>query len=723
MTRDDCRRINRDGKESGRSRRPILQHRQWKAFVLLPLAWASICAAQGLEEEELALSYGDKSFVSIATGTQQLITRAPAVTTVITAREIEAMGATDLDQVLQSVPGLHVSISSLAQNPMYSFRGIQTVYNPQVLMLVNGIPITNVFVGNRGQVWGGMPVENLARIEVIRGPGSALYGADAFAGLINLITKSAADIKGTNYGVRLGSFRTRDAWIQHGSKLGPVDSAFYLRVGRTDGQKGIIREDVQSALDRLYGTSASLAPGPINAERSALDARADFAYDNWRLRTGYQQREVGVGTGVADSLDPNARAPASRMYADISYNNSAWSQNWALSGVVGFYDIKEKPGNPAYTLFPRGAFGGAFPNGAIGNPGHSERHVDANVSVFYTGYHSHRLRFGAGMRSSDLYETTELKNFNIVTVPGVGPVFTPLPGLIDVTGTPLVYMQPHKRNLAYVFAQDEWNIAKDWTLTAGVRHDRYSDFGSTTNPRLALVWDAAYNVVVKALHGRAFRAPSFTELYSINNPVTIGNPRLRPETIATNELALSWQPASNLQTNLSLFNYQMREIIRFVPNADPTTGSTAQNSGSQSGHGFEFESTWDATRTLRLTGSWSYQRSTDDVTGEDAGLAPHKRLFVRADWRFAPLWQLGTTINHVADRKRQPGDARPPIADYTTVDLTLRREKIAGNWDFRATVLNLFNRDAREPSLAPGNIPYDLPLPGRALYVQLQHSF
>ncbi len=690
----------------------------------MALAWLGCASAQTSEEEELALSYGDKSFVSIATGSQQAIARAPAVATVITAKEIEAMGAIDLDDVLKSVPGLHVSFSSLASHPIYSFRGIFTSYNPQVLMLVNGLPITNVFVGDRGLAWGGMPLENVARIEVIRGPGSALYGADAFSGVINIITKTAADIKGTEYGIRVGSFNTRDAWIQHGGNLGPLEAAFFLRVGHTDGQKGVIQEDLQSLLDRQFGTRASLTPGRINAVRNALDARADLSYQDWRFRAGYQQRQVGIGAGLAESLDPHSRAPESRLYLDLSYRNANFARNWEVAGEVGYYDIKQRPGSPAYMLFPPGAFGGAFPSGVIGNPGHSERHSHASLSAYYTGFDRHRLRIGTGFRVEDLYEAPETKNYNIVTVPGVGPVFVPLGGLVDATGNPaLVYMQPHKRHLSYVFAQDEWNFAKDWTLTAGVRHDRYSDFGGTTNPRLALVWDAAYNVVVKAMHGRAFRAPSFAEQYNINNPVSTGNPNLRPETIVTDELAVSWQAASNLHTTLSLFRYRMRDIIRFVPNADPTTGSTAQNAGDQTGRGLEFEATWDASRTLRLTGSLSLQRSIDELTQQDAGLAPHKRIFLRGDWRFAPFWQLGATVNHVADRKRQPGDPRPPIADYTTVDLSLRREKIAGNWDFRAIVLNLFDRDAREPSFAPGNIPFDLPLPGRAFYVQLQHSF
>lgn len=682
---------------------------------LLTLVWAGTAAAQASEEEELALAYGDKSSVSIATGSQQAIARAPAVATVITARDIEAMGATDLDQVLESVPGLHVSVSSLAANPIYSFRGIHTGYNPQVLMLVNGIPITNVFLGNRSLVWGGMPLENVARIEVIRGPGSALYGADAVSGVINVITKTAADIRGTEFGVRAGSFNSRDAWIQHGGELGPLEAALYLRVGHTDGQTGIIRQDSQSSLDKLFGTSASLAPGPINAARNALDARADLSFEQWRFRAGVQQREVGTGAGLAESLDPNGRVPESRLYLDLTYQNANWAPNWDVSGVIGHYDIKEKPAEPAFMLLPAGAFGGAFPNGMIGNPGHSERHSHASISAFYSGFEQHRLRLGSGFRIEDLYETSETKNFRLTA----GGIPEPLGSLIDVSGTPDVYLTPHKRDLAYVFAQDEWTLAKDWTLTAGVRHDRYSDFGSTTNPRLALVWDAAYNVVIKALHGRAFRAPSFVEQYSINNPVTIGNPSLKPETIATSELAFSWRPADTLQTSLNLFHYRMRDIIRFVPDA---SGFTAQNSGGQTGRGLELEATWDATRNLRLSGSVSLQHSTDEATGQDAGLAPRRRLFARADWRFAPLWQLGTTLNHVADRKRQPGDIRPQIADYTTLDLSLRREQLAGGWTVSAMLLNLFNQDAREPSLAPGNIPFDLPLPGRTLYVQFQHK-
>jgi iron complex outermembrane receptor protein len=273
----------------------------------------------------------------------------------------------------------------------------------------------------------------------------------------------------------------------------------------------------------------------------------------------------------------------------------------------------------------------------------------------------------------------------------------------------------------HVYVQDEWAFARDWYLTAGVRHDQYSDFGGTTNPRLALVWETAYNLTSKLLYGRAFRPPSFSELYIINNPVGLGNPDLKPETNESVELAFAWQPASDLQANLNLFHYRMKDILRFVQNPD-TNIITAQNAGRQRGQGLELELAWEASRSLRLSGNYALQRSIDKATGLDAGNAPRHHVYARADWRFMPGWTLNAQVNHVADRRREPSDTRPAIPDYQTVDLTLRKQKWKKDWDFAFTVRNLFDADAREPSPAPGLIPNDLPLAPREWRFEVRHQ-
>jgi len=687
----------------------------------LAIAWATLATAQPTDEEdELALIYGDKSMISITTGAAQPITRAPAVASVITAQDIEAIGATDLDDVLETVPGLHVSHSALGYAPIYTIRGIATQYNPEVLVLTNGIPMSSAFAGDRGNVWGGLPVDNIARIEVIRGPGSALYGADAFSGVINIITKTAADIEGTQVGGRLSSFNTQDAWLLHGSKLGPLDVAGYLRLGRTDGSKETIGADAQTALDSMLGTHASHAPGATNLGYDSVDASLDVALNKWRLRASLKQRDHGeTGPGVAQALDPTGRNYSQRITGDLTYQDKNLAEDWDVSLQGSYYYLNEKS---SLVLYPPGTnFDGnpahTFADGMIGNPSKWEKHFRFSASAFYTGFDKHRIRIGAGSENDNLYKLQESKNYQYV-----GLVPTPLPAVIDVTGAG-AFLTPHERTVKYLYVQDEWNVAHDWTLTGGIRRDQYSDFGGTTNPRLALVWDAAYNVTAKLLAGHAFRAPSFQELYNVNNPVATGNPNLKPETISTVEAAVSWQPSGALQFNANVFHYKMRDIIRFMPDS---TGFTAQNTGSQTGNGAEFEASWDVDRRLRLSGNYAYQRSINNTTNADAGDAPHHHLYLRADWRFGIDWQGSVQINHVAGRDRVAGDPRPPVPNYHTADVTLRNGKAtSGRWDFSFSIYNLFNATVLEPSPYSASglyIPGDFPMAGRSARLQARYG-
>lgn len=684
----------------------------------LALLLAATAAGADSMDDLLKLPIDQLGQVSLATGRPQSLSDAPATATVITAYDIQAGTATTLEQILESVPGLHVSYSSLAYSPIYQFRGIASAYNSQVLVLVNGSPITSTSSGNRGILWGTYPLEDVARIEIIRGPGSALYGADAFAGVINIITRQARDIDGTRYGVRTGSFGERDGWLLHGGTYGAVQAAFYLGLGRSEGQDGVIEADAQTAFDQIYGTHASQAPGSVNLASKSLDARTDLAWREWRLRAATQRRELETGAGLGEALDPWTSSVEYRSSFDISYENPQWTDAWTVSAVAGFYNNRNKSVHPnSYYIFPPGAFGGSFPEGMLGDPAHYERHGFFRTSAGYAGFAQHLLRIGAGVQRDELYRATETKNF--LLLPGLPPIY--LGGVVDVTGTPFVYITPHRRDVAHALLQDEWNFAPDWTLTAGIRHDDYSDFGGTTNPRFAMVWQARPDLSFKALYGSAFRAPTFSEQYNSNNPVSLGNPTLEPERIVTDELAATWEPSADLQTTLTVFHYRWRDQIRLEPSGNT---NVPQNSGNQTGKGAELEGIWDPASSLRLKGNYSYQHSVDESTGQDAGLAPRHHAHVQADWRPAATWQVKGNLNYVAGRERQPGDLRPAIADYTTVDLAVARQRVFGRGELQLSLLNAFDEDAREPSFlsVPQGIPYDLPLPGRTVLLQWQAS-
>lgn len=687
----------------------------------LSLAGACAHAAAPTEEEELSMAFGDKSFVSIATGSKVPVARAPSIATVITAEDIVASGATDLDELLETVPGLHVARSTLGHTPMYTVRGIRGgLTNPQVLMLVNGMPLTRAYAGDRGINWGGQPVQNIARIEVIRGPGSALYGADAYAGVINIITKTKADIGGTRLGGYGGSFKSAGGWLLHGGRLGDVDVAAYLSIDRTDGARPTVEADAQTGLDDIFARfgvpPVSLAPGPPNYAHKIVDGALDFSWDAWRFRTSYKHvTGIGSGTGIAQALDPKGRSSSERVDMDLSWHDLLADRAWEMSARANLSHYNEIS---HLFLFPAGTnLGkGVFEDGMIGAPAKWERHLRLETTAVYTGMAQHRVRLGAGFAILDMYRNRETKNFN----PDFSPIGTgSLEDEIDVTDT-VPFTTPHQRKVAHVYAQDEWALTPDLSLTAGLRHDHYSDFGGTTHPRVALVWEAAYDVTAKLMYGSAFRAPSFTELYVINNPAAIGNPDLKPETLRTLEAAVSWHAASNARVALNLYRFRQSNIIR------TDTAITFQNQGRQDGHGLELEGQWEPSRAWRVAGGYAWQRTVDSDTGLDAGLAPRQHANLRADWRPAADWQTQLQINWVADRRREANDTRPKVPDYTTVDLNLRTEPGGGPWALALTVRNLFDADAREPSnygVPYVSLPFDIPLAGRSVLLQVSTRF
>lgn len=647
------------------------------------------------EEEALLELYGGEELVSIATGTAQPISKAPAVASVINAAEIKEIGARDINDVLETVPGLHVSKNTLGGD-IYTFRGIYTTQNPQVLMLINGISVSSLFLGNRGNVWGGMPVEAISRIEVIRGPGSAVYGADAFAGVINIVTKKASEIDGSNFGVRYGSFNTKEAWALHGGNYGGFDVALMAEIKSSDGHS----EDVDS--DSISLTGASLTPGSTNNNRENVDLRLDVEKGKFHFRGGLQRRrDGGVGFGVGPALDTNAEYDSDRWNADLTYYDESLTENLDFQGQVSFYNTSQEVSEDTF-IFPAGT-PGVPPEGLIGNPEVWERHWRFNFSSLYSGIQGHAIRFGAGYNTSEIYRVEEENNFSGV--------------LTDVSDTPFVFLPEKHRDNTYGFIQDIWSFANDWEFTVGLRYDDYNDFGDTINPRAALVWSARHDTTLKLLYGQAFRAPSFAEFRNQNNPVALGNDELDPEEIETLEFAVDYRPREDLRLGANTYYYEWEDIIRFV-----TAGSTAtaQNSGEQTGYGMELELEWMPDNEFSILANYAYQDSEDDETNEDSGNAPHHQFYARANWEFMPNWTLTPAINYVIDRARGPNDSRDELSDYSVVDLTLRTKAFSDKWEFSLGARNLFNSSPEEPTDASFNISNDLPLERRSVFAEFR---
>jgi iron complex outermembrane receptor protein len=689
-----------------------------KFRILMPFAMLSasfsLYAQSDDELEELGMSYGSESFISIATGRSKPINKAPAVASVITAEQIEAMGARTIDEVLETVSGLHVSDSSTRLSPLYSIRGIHTDKNPQVLMLMDGVALTQLYFGDRGPV-SSLPVNAIDRIEIIRGPGSAVYGADAFSGVINIITKTADDYDGVKVGGRLAEFGTRDFWMAYGGyNPDGVSTAINIQLSNIDGDDGrIAKDDAQSFFDAELGSSASYAPGSLDTNMSRADINASIVYENWTARLwGRYVDSVGSGPGVALALDPEGSAATTDYLVEVVKENLVKTDDMNVDLRLNYYSVDSVSNStlfPAGTVLPIDSIGNInpvsgvpilFPDGLIGNPSVLEKRSNIELVGFYDGMESHDIRTSIGATHSTL-KPGEEKNYG----PGV-----PVGVLTNVTGTEWVYIKTKSRDLFYISLQDEINIAADWELTLGVRYDQYSDFGATTNPRMALVWETQRNLTTKLLYGQAFRAPSFAELYAINNPVILGNEGLSPEIINTFEVVFDYSYSQKHHINLSLYNYNVSDLIQFV--TDSSGASTAQNTGEQSGRGMEIEWNWNPEESLVLRGSVSIAKATDDEKDVTVADYPEQHAYIDINWEFLPGWKIVPQINYVGSRNRAENDPREDISDYTIFNLALNSTNKSTDFKWGVGIKNVFDRKHYEPSPYQPNVPSGSFMPG-----------
>lgn len=698
---------------------------RWLPVIIMGFGAQSVCAqTPSTTEPDLMLLYENEEVVEIATGTTKPLHLAPSVASVITAKEIKAMGWRTLDEALESVPGLHVSRSSNRLNSLISMRGVHTDMNAQIVLMMNGMPIKDQINGYR-TVRFNLPVQNISRIEVVRGPGSAVYGADAFAGVINIVTKDASEINGSNVGVRAGSFDTQDAWVQYGRRLNSWDVALSVEYSHSDGDHDrIIHSDFQTILDGGPG-GASLTPGPLETRYKLLNTSLSANRGHWSIwLSNWNLKDAGVGAGAAEARDPIGSTDVNLYSALLGYNDKNFGKNSELDARISYRDTTEENRYrilPPGALAPIGADGNlcvlptcavpagfvAFPEGYLGNPKGFSKEIRSELALTYKRFESQRIRSAIGLEHFAT-DTEETKNF------GPGVLVPPLPAsrdgtLVDVTGTANIFMPNSSRSVHYLSLQDEWQFAPDWELTAGVRYDHYSDFGSTTNPRLALVWATDYNLTSKLLYGRAFRAPTFGELYFKNNPVLKGNQNLTPETIDMLELAFDYRPTFDWTTTLGVFGYRSKDMIEYV-------NGEAQNTGRYKGKGAEAEAIWKPGGVWQVKANIALQYAENMNSGQYVANAPQRKAYVAGIWQPISDWSVSAQAKWIGDRPRAATDTRAPIADYTVADLTIRYQPSHAVWEVAASLRNLFDKNAREPSNRA--IPDDYPLKGRAVFFE-----
>ncbi|MBT8149224.1 MAG: TonB-dependent receptor, partial [Gammaproteobacteria bacterium] len=666
---------------------------------LIPFALAVTVAlaAHANDEDDLLSLYDEEDLITIATGTQKQVRFAPSVATVITAQNIQDLGARSLSEVLESVPGIHVGDALLFDDDLISIRGIQTSNNPQVLVLIDGVEVRHLFTAARPAGFR-MPLANVHRIEIIRGPGSAVHGADAFAGVINIITRNGAHIDGAQVGIRYGSFNTQDIWLQTGRAQDQVDWAFSHEYSRTNGDH-----------ERQFTVNApAFGSGDFRSEYEIYNTQLKAEIADWRFRLhNWKLNNGGNGPGGAQVPDPQGTVNSDYYQLDIGHSKQL-QDTLNLDVRAGYHRGETKIEN---MLFPAGFYpvdnegnpfgvvGGPafvnFANGIIGNPDGVAKVFDIDVALLSTKFSNHVIRVGAGYVNEDV-DTGERKNFG----PGVldtstNPSQTVPAAPVDISDTQFVFVEDVDREAYHISVQDEWRLSNDWELTWGVRFDEFNDVGSTVNPRLALVWAVDYNLTTKFLYGRAFRAPSFTELFSKNNPSQLGNRNLEPETIDTFEASLNYQINHGMTLLANTFYYQIDDLIDFVPSASVLQ---AQNAIDQEGYGVELNFSWKISEALALHSNAAIQKLKNKDSNQDIADVPRQQLFAGLQWRPDRSLHLGGELHWIGERKRASGDPRADADEYMVFNLSARKSLANSGLQIGAAVKNLFDEDGVEPA-------------------------
>jgi len=671
--------------------------------------------------------------VSVASGFEQSLKEAPSTVTVITQAQWQVMGATTLDEVLETIPGIHVTLSQTAlTSPVYSIRGLQSNLNSQVMVLIDGDHIHSL---NGGSTLFGFRKSLTAykQIEVIRGPGSAIYGANSFSGVINLVTKKATDDNSKTFsssaGLRVGSFNSMYGWLDHQGHFAELDYRLTVDLHSSDDDSDrMVSSDLQTVFDGIFGTSASQAPGSIDNSYNIQDITLSVDGDGWNASLWhYRNNQAGLGAGAAQAIDPSGHFTNGITLGKVGYDLSHW-----ITGSANLdFSIQRKIYDSIYHIFPAGAvlpIGSdgnldfiapttvtLFTEGFLGNPQTDAKTYNLSFTHLFNLNAQNKFRWQIGINYLD-YDAAETKNFGPTILDGTELVVDGT--LTNVDDTEALYTEDVQEHFLFVSIQDEWQISENVSAVIGLRYDDYESFGSTVNPRLSVIWHANEKMTTKFQYGSAFRAPSSNERFFRNNPVTLGNENLQPEEIDTLEFSIDYQWHENLITNLTWYQYKATNLIEFVfePNF---SGNVAQNVGQQDGDGIEAAIKWKIGE-LNFEFNYAHINAVDGL-GDKVANIPQNQYFAAVNWHFTEHWQLHARINRVTDRLRPTSDPRSPIADYNSVNIKIQRSNIIPGLNFALIANNALDDDLREPS--NGVIAEDYPLAGRQVLAELSYQF
>jgi iron complex outermembrane receptor protein len=605
---------------------------------------------------------------------EQKSTEAPSSVTVITSEEIKRYGYRTLSDILASVPGFYVSYDR-----NYAFLGASGInlgdFNSRFLLLINGHRVNSdlndsAYIDTTFLV----DVDLIDRVEIIRGPGSVLYGNNAFFGVINVITREPRQVQGVEASGSYGSFNAYSGRVTIGAQFtnsfnfllsgtiynsdGP-ENLFYPQFNTPAQNNGIAHNLDDDGFGNFFGTVGyrdfTLEGAFIDRQKGNPTAQFDTTFNDPRLRTDDDRSHVTLK--YAHQFDHDISASA-----DLYYDRSDFSIAYP---IVPFLFSEQQTGE---------WFGGD---------------VQVNGKIF----DRHILTIGADYQD-------DFRLDRRVFEPSTGQVFT------DV--------QSSRRNYG-VFGQGDFTILTNLHLSAGIRYDQYGHFDPSFSPRAAVIYSPFEQSTFKFIYGTAFRDPNFLEL---------SDPRfqdIKPEKITSYNLVYEQGIIENLRASVSGYYNRMDDLIGFQ------NGTFTNFDADTLALELALEGKWPNGFQTRLSYSFQHtENQNDTLVLPDSPVNLVKFNGVAPLWKdkvFAGLEVLYTSSRHTVFTDLS-GDTLPgpDVAGYAVVNFTLFSQNIVKNLEFSASIYNLLDKTYSDPS-SRFHLQNAIQQDGRTFRVKLTYRF
>ncbi len=594
----------------------------------------------------------------------------PGMVTILDGDDLLARGVRTVWGALSLVPGMSQGLEATGERQVLS-RGVGHGYaSGNVKLLLDGVSMNSTLAATANPVLN-LPIEQVERIEVIRGPGSSVYGEYAYAGVVSVITRQRErrlHLQGGE-GPDLGG---GGVWYWEDPSRGLAASINLVGVKADGGAR--VERDALHAIGRL---ELSNTPGHSNEAQRYGALVATLQWRDLFASLSILDDAYGDHFGINHFLPPAGQGLVSDNTTLAAQVGRDWRLSETLSARMRLEGLRNKRQRNDLSVFPADLFSD---QPITMSQDYQETTLLAGADLHWQPARRHKLLMGLEYKQVDLDEASWSWR-NLPHLP---------PNWLDI-GT--------ERQVLSAILQDEWHVAEPLTLTATLRHDDYDGVGAYLSPRAAAVWRIDERNILKLQYAKAIRPPTFYELgYT-------GDESIDAAQIATYELGYILK-RPGWEAQVILFHSDLEGPI-LLEELGFANGPDARLEG------VELEYRQRLGTRLRLDANLSYvdavvKDSGDPLPGGASWLGNLALLWQAAE-RLTPVLQL----RYVGERHRPPADPRPNLDPALIADLTLNWRAPGPGPELHLGVKNLTDADVHYADQPWDFNGIELPLPRR----------